>query len=149
MKRTDNSSDNYLLQRLAYLRTTMDDLKSLQTFGSSNFAIHGLFAPYPTGTTTPPVDYAMTLDPNTLHCFEVTLTLNSPKANPQIALVSNFYITGTNYNSYIPIIPKPAALGIQKWHIWVQNPFGTPGTLNVSVAWLSISAATWTLTRIV
>jgi hypothetical protein len=149
MARIDNQAQLRLQERLAYLRTTLNDLKAVQTFGSNNFAIHALSTKPPTGSNTPVVDWTATLDPNTLHCFEVTVTPNSAKSNPQICLWFTFVMYGNNYNSYITVIPKPASGGVQKWHVWIQNPLSSPGVMNFSVAFLAVSDGIRTFARIV
>lgn len=133
MSRLDRATERVLFDRLAYLRRTVDDMKQLQTFGSSNFAVNWLHRKT--------ADITVQVPANSTICIEVTLTPNSAVSNPAIALA--FEVVSLSPGGAYAVTPFLSDGGVQRWHVWVTNPLSTYVSRDFRFAFQSISLATW------
>jgi hypothetical protein len=140
--RPDRQAGSYLIQKLLRARSDLNDMKALQTFGSSNFAVLWLHKSLTVAEIT------ISIPANSAACMELTLTPNSSIANPSVALA--FEVRTVGPGAGLPIATAlPSIGGVQKWHVW--HPNSTAAAINRSFrfTFLTISDATWAVTQIV
>ncbi len=141
MSRANDGSQDYLQEKVTYLRTTLDDLRQSQTFGSSNVRTYELFRPM----SASGYDATFTnLTATTPQCIEVTLTPTNALSNVTIAFDATFdiYDSGSSgyYFNFDPLLPSG---GVQKWRLWLMSRSGTVTTVNINFTFWTVSPGTY------
>lgn len=139
--RSDRQAEGYLNSELLLLRSNLDEMKRVQLFGSSNFAIHWL---HKTGNTA---EVTATIPAGGVGCIEVTLTPASSIANPAIALGFEYSAISSGLGSS-RVTALPSIGGVQKWHLWTTNTASTSVNRTFKFAFLAISDGTWSAIQI-
>jgi hypothetical protein len=142
VSRVGRSEERILVETLAGLRRTLDDLKQVQTFGTSNFKVYWLHKDE--------VELQIQLAAGATACYEVTLIPKTSVSNPALAL--DFEVVNITGRSFVwNITPLEPVGGVQKWHVWFTTTFANSGMLvpaPVRFAFQSVSNATWDVRQI-
>jgi len=144
MSRLDRQAGQNVEETLAYLRTTLNDMRQSQTFGASDVRM------YVIQNQTSNIDITLTsLTPTTPQCIEITLTPNTLASNPVIAYDFSFNLFGppgavTNYR----FDPLPPVAGVQKFRLYLMAVGSTTASLGVGIVFWTISPATYTVAQV-
>jgi hypothetical protein len=147
--RPDYLPDVYLEKKLRDLRTTMEDLRMVQTFGPSNVKIYRLDK-WRTDHTAWDIVIATLSPPGA--CIEITLTPISPLSLPIVAFALDYYFSsgtgGTGITQPLVIALGPTTGGVQKWHAYLTC---TTAYSNVKLAFsfFAVTNGTWSATQII
>ncbi|WIE74476.1 hypothetical protein [Curtobacterium sp. MCSS17_007] len=139
MTRLDRTSENQLVERLHYLRQTLDDMKGLQSFGTSNFGVRWLRKKTADVTVFVPTGGAA--------CVEVTVTPKSAISNPVIVIGIEAIDMVVGASPAI-ITPLKPVNGVQKWHAWIKSNRNKDEQVPYRFVFQSVSDATWTAVQI-
>ncbi|MGO4470327.1 hypothetical protein AB4Y95_00110 [Arthrobacter sp. M-10] len=144
MNHVERQAHNGVEEKLAYLRTTLNDMRQDQTFGASDVRM------YVINNQTSNIDITLTsLTTTTPQCIEITLTPNTLASNPVIAYDFSFNLFGppgavTNYR----FDPLPPVGGVQKFRLYLMAVGTTTSSLGVGIVFWTISPGTYTVAQV-
>ncbi|GAP57996.1 hypothetical protein AHiyo1_09580 [Arthrobacter sp. Hiyo1] len=144
MNHLERQPHNGVEEKLAYLRTTLNDMRQDQTFGASDVRTYVIY------NQTSNIDITLTsLTTTTPQCIEITLTPNTLASNPVIAYDFSFNLFGPSgaVTSY-RFDPLPPVGGVQKFRLYLIAVGSTTSSLGVGVSFWTISPATYTVAQV-
>lgn len=138
MNRLDREAGSQVVNTIGYLRTTLNDIRQDQTFGSSDVRTYRLFDP------TTNVDFTLSgVTTTTCRCVEVTLSPRTSANNPVIAFDFSVSLTspsgGTALSRYDPLPPYS---GNQVFRVYVMSQDVTKD-ISLSFNFWTISPGTY------
>ena len=143
MNHVERQPERAVVNKLDYLQTVVNDLRQVQSFGSSNVRTYRLFNP----STNVEITLSSVTATNT-RCVEVTLTPNTAASNPLIAFSFQPSFTspsgGLVTNSVVPLVPVS---GVQKFRIYLVSGDVTKD-ISLAFNFWTISPGTYTAAEV-
>ncbi|MDQ0825431.1 hypothetical protein QFZ60_001604 [Arthrobacter sp. B2I5] len=141
--RPNMAAGNQYAEKLTYLRTTLNDMRTSQTFGSSNVRTYRLF-----NATTNTEITVSNVTTSTPRCVEVTLTPQTAASNPVIAFDFSFSFTSPSGGTVIQRFDAlPPVAGVQKFRVYIMSNDVTKDIALAFTFW-TISPGTYTFAEV-